>query len=79
MEILSQVLELLKKHNFKLHITKCEFLKKKINYLGHIITENSIEPDPAKIEAIKKFARPQNQKHIRIFLGLCGFDRRFMK
>ena len=79
MEILSQVLELLKQHNFKLHISKCEFLKRKINYLGHIITETGIEPDAAKIKAVKNFARPQNEKHIRMFLGLCGFYRRFIR
>ena len=32
-----------------------------------------------KIKAVKKFLRPQNQKHIRMFLGLCGFYRRFIK
>ena len=77
-DLLTQVLELLKKHNFKIGIEKCEFLKKKVHYLGHIISEHGVSPDEEKIEAVKKFAQPRNQKHIRMFLGLCGFYRRYI-
>ena len=77
--LLSQVLEMLKNHNFKLNIEKCDFLKKQIKYLGHIITDESVRPDPGKISAVQRFLIPENQKHIRMFLGLCGFYRRFIQ
>ena len=79
MDLLSQVLELLRRHNFKVEVGKCDFLKREVTYLGHIVTKDGIKPDPSKIKAVQKFLPPKNQKHIRMFLGLCGFYRRFIK
>jgi len=33
---------------------------------------------PKKIHAVKEFPRPQNNKHIKQFLGLAGHYRRFI-
>ena len=76
MEILTQVLELLKKHNFKLYLSKCEFLKQNPNFLEYIITEDGIKPDPDKIKAVKNFARSQNKsisEYFRDFADFIGF------
>ena len=78
MELLSQVFELLKKTNFKIGIDKYDFLKKEVHYLGHMISENGVAPDPDKIKAVKNFTRPQNQKHIGMSLELCGFYRKYI-
>ena len=32
--------------------SKCEFFKKKITYLGHVVSEKGIEVDPKKTEAV---------------------------
>jgi len=39
---LIQVLDRLREHNLKLQPDKCEFLRKEMIYLGHIITEDGI-------------------------------------
>ena len=78
MNLLKQVLDLLKQHNFKVEIDKCDFLKKKVHDLGHILSESGVKPDPNKIKAVRNFARPLNQKHVRMFLGFCGFYRRYI-
>jgi hypothetical protein len=49
-----------------------------VTYLGHIITENGVKPDPNKIIAVKKFPTPRNAKNIKQFLGLAGYYRRFI-
>lgn len=36
----------------KLQPDKCEFLRKEVVYLGHVITEDGIRPDPSKLEAV---------------------------
>ena len=47
--------------------------------LGHIISNQGIEVDKAKIELISKLPSPTNVKTIRKFLGHAGFYRRFIK
>ena len=44
----------------KLKPSKCEFFKKKITYLGHVVSEKGIEVDPKKTEAVQKWPIPKN-------------------
>ena len=55
---------------------KSHFLQKQIAYLGHVITQYGVKPDPRKIEAVQKFSRPKTRKNIKQFLGLIGYYRR---
>ncbi|XP_025161027.1 uncharacterized protein LOC112589987 [Harpegnathos saltator] len=65
--------------NLHLQPDKCEFLRKEVSYLGHVIGENGVKPDPKKIIAVKDFPRPRNAKNIKQFLGLAGYYRRFIQ
>lgn len=64
--------------NLKLQPDKCEFFRKKINYLGHVIGKAGVKPDPGKIKAVKKFPQPKNAKNVKQFLALAGYYRRFI-
>ena len=77
--LFNEVMSRLRKANWKLEPDKCELLKREVIYLGHIISEQGIKPDPKKIEAVKEFPRPKNIKNIRQFLGLAGYYRKFIK
>ncbi|KAL6417870.1 hypothetical protein ACFW04_012472 [Cataglyphis niger] len=70
--------ERLRQANLKLQPDKCEFLRKEVGYLGHIISDEGVKPDPAKIRAVKEFPTPRNAKNIKQFLGLAGYYRRFI-
>jgi len=61
---LIEVLQRLREHNLKLQINKCEFLRKEVTYLGHIISENGILSDPAKLSAVKNFPTPKKVRDI---------------
>ena len=37
---------------------KCEFMRDKLVYLGHVVQAGGVSPDPAKVEAIAKLAPP---------------------
>lgn len=63
----------------KLQPDKCEYLKPELQYLGHIITEDGVRPNPEKLKAVKEFPRPKHVKNIKQFLGLAGYYRRFIK
>ena len=51
---LRSVFEKLDQAGLHLKPSKCEFFKKRVEYLGNIISENGIETKPKKIEAIVK-------------------------
>ncbi|KAL4101250.1 hypothetical protein QTP88_021270 [Uroleucon formosanum] len=78
-EKLRDVFERLRNHNLKIQPTKCEFLKQQCMYLGHIISENGIQPDPKKIKSVLQFPTPASVKEIKSFLGLSGYYRKFIK
>ncbi|XP_050314887.1 uncharacterized protein LOC126749236 [Anthonomus grandis grandis] len=76
---LKLVFERLLSFNMKIQLDKCEFLKKDVEFLGHIITAEGVKPNPRKIEAIKNFKIPNTPKEIKSFLGLVGYYRKFIK
>jgi hypothetical protein len=75
---LREIFSRLRKFNLKLQLDKCEFLRKEVNYLGHLITEEGCRPDPSKVEVIKNFPRPENEKQLKRVLGIIGYYRRFI-
>lgn len=75
---LTDVFSRLRSFNFKLQPDKCEFLGTETNYLGHIITDKGIMPNPNKIKAISEIKRPKGTKDIKSFLGLVGYYRKFI-
>ena len=76
---LEAVFSHLSQHNLKLKASKCEFLKSKVTYLGHVVSEAGIETDPEKTEAIKTWPVPKTVKDVRAFLGFTGYYRKFIK
>jgi len=76
---LERVFKKLAEANFKLQLDKTEFLRKEVEYLGHVVTQQGIKPNPGKIEAIKRFEIPKTRKQIKSFLGLLGYYRKFIR
>ena len=73
------VLETLRDKQFYAKISKCEFFKKSITYLGHLITERGVEIDPSRIEKIKLWPTLRNIREVRSFLGFVGFLRKSLR
>ena len=63
-------LQLLREHQLYAKLSKCDFYRDIIQYLGHIILEEGISVDPEKIEAIKNCSTPKNVIEVRSFMGL---------
>ena len=76
---LTKVLERLREVNLKIKLSKCNFLKRELTYLGHTLTENGLKIVKDKVEAINKFPTPTNTKAILQFLGVSGYYRRYIK
>lgn len=76
---LKRVFEVASSYGLQLNFKKCNFLKRKINFLGHILEKGTIRPSTAKTSAVINFPEPKTQKHIQSFLGLSGYFRKFIK
>ena len=59
-------------------LSKCKIAARQVAFLGHVISQSGIQPDPAKIAAVRDIPRPQCIKDIRSFLGLAGYYRKFI-
>ena len=76
---LNKVLQRCEDQHLVLNWEKCHFMVTEGIVLGHKISGEGIEVDPAKVEAIEKLPYPRDIKGIRSFLGHAGFYRRFIK
>jgi hypothetical protein len=75
---LREVFSQYRKYNLKLQPDKCEFLRKEVNYLWHLITEEGVRLDPQKVIAIENFPAPTCEKQLKSFLGMASYYRRFI-
>ena len=75
---LEKVFQRLQEAGLKLKLQKCSFFKKHIQYLGHLLSDEGIQPLPEKLESIKNMPRLKNQKEVKQFLGLVGYYRKFV-
>ena len=78
LEHLEIVFQRLREADLKLKASKCNFFKKHIQYLGHLVSGEGIEPLPEKLEAVRKMPPPTTPKEVKQFLGLVGYYRKFV-
>lgn len=75
---LQAVLRRLEEAGLLLKPSKCDFARREISFLGHILSESGIKTDPAKIEKVKSFPTPTTPTEVRAFLGLANYYRKFI-
>ncbi|KAJ9513279.1 hypothetical protein QJQ45_001317 [Haematococcus lacustris] len=76
---LRQVLELMRAHKLFAKLSKCEFNRPELAFLGHIVGRNGVAVDPAKVKVVAEWPQPRGLKELQAFLGLCNFFRRFIR
>ena len=75
---LNIVFEKFQKAGLKIKLSKCQFFKSHLHYLGHRISANGLELLPEKLEAIKNLAPARNIDEAHHILGLLGYYRPFI-
>ena len=70
--------ERLRAANLKLTKRKCSFMKAQVQYLGHYISGQGLEPVPEKLEALVKMPPARDITEVRKFLGFVGYYRKFI-
>ncbi|GJU50220.1 hypothetical protein Tco_1219775 [Tanacetum coccineum] len=73
------ILELLRKEKLYAKFSKCDFWINIVQFLGHVIDNQGIHVDPAKIEAVKNWESPTTPTEVHQFLGLAGYYQRFIE
>ena len=77
-EHLRQVLDRLSEHGIIINLSKCEFGVKELNFLGHRVNSQGIQPLPDRVKAVADFPTPTSLRKLREFLGLVNFYHRFI-
>ena len=55
--------------NLKLNFDKCQITQRQVNYVGHLVTDKGLKPDPNKVRAMREMPAPNSKEEIRSFLG----------
>jgi len=76
---LRTVFERARSVNLKFKLSKCTFAQREIKYLGHVVTADTIRPDPELTRKMREFPRPVNKKSVSSFVSCGGFYRRFIR
>lgn len=74
----SEVLDILSRHQLWLKPEKCEFSKPEVEYLGLLISRNKIRMDPGKVKAVTDWPAPRNLAELQRFVGFANFYRWFI-
>ena len=72
LERLSLVVDRLSKPSIRLKPKKCSFGRKKIQFLGHLVSTPGIEPLPETCESVKDFPRPLTVTDVQSLIGLTS-------
>ena len=76
---LEEVFKRLRAAGLTLKPSKCVFARSQVHFLGHVISQEGIRPNPEKVSAIEKYPVPKTVKDVRAFLGICNYYRRFVR
>ena len=74
-----RVLEILAEHKLFLGPEKCKFHRKQNEYLGLVISENTVAMDPIKVAGVREWPTPESRTDVQAFVGFVNFYRRFIQ
>ncbi|MCG8045846.1 MAG: RNase H-like domain-containing protein [Candidatus Thiodiazotropha endolucinida] len=74
-----KVLARLKETGLKLGPDKCHLLKTEVTFLGHVVSERGVLPNPNNVAKILRFPIPTTPTQVKQILGLGSYYRRFIK
>ena len=75
---LEKVLQRAQQQNLKLNKDKSQIKLKEIKYIGHILSEDGIKPDPKKVTAVTEMKPPTTKEELQRFLGMTTYLSKFI-
>ncbi len=78
-QTVKRVLQCLRGNKLFLKAEKCEFEVLETEYLGVIISQDSVHMDPVKVTGIAEWPTPTKKRELQSFLGFMNFYQKFIK
>lgn len=75
---LKAVLHRIQEYGFTVKLEKCSFGQNKIKYVGHLIDQHGLRPDPANIQVIQALPPPSDVSGVRSFLGAINYYGKYV-
>ena len=79
MSTLGKVLDRFRQHNLKLKAAKCLLFQDYVVFLGKLVSQISIAPNPSSIEVVRDWPQPASKKDVERFMGLANYHRSHIK
>jgi transposase InsO family protein len=76
-KIMKEVLQKLLEAGVRLNYKKSVLRQEKVKFIGYIISQGSVQMDPARVEAINQFKPPTDKKQLMSYLGCLTYLARF--
>ena len=75
---LETVLKRLNEYNATINTAKCKFGVEKVEFVGHTISSEGVQPLHSNVEGIMNILEPANKKELQSFLGAANYYRKFV-
>lgn len=75
---LRDLLERARSSGLRLNKDKCKFLEPELPYIGHLLTQEGVKPDPKKVAAIVDMPSPTSTDGVKRFLGHVTYMSKFI-
>ena len=76
---LREVFQRFKDANLKINPRKCEFFRQHVPFLGHIVSRDGVQADPAEASAVCQYPVLKSVTEVESFLGLCSYYRQYVR
>lgn len=77
-ENLKKLLDRARKANLKLNSKKMNLKKQQVKFMGHVITQDGLKPDPDKVKAVKNMPKPKCKQEALSLLGFINYLAKFL-
>lgn len=75
---LDRVMQRIETAGLKLNRGKCAIRQSQLRFLGHLINQSGIRPDPGKVEAIQQLPPPTDAQELKRVLGMVNYLGRYI-
>lgn len=79
LQSLTEVFSRFRSAGLKLKAKKCQFAQTQVTFLGHVVSNQGLQPDARNLEKVRRWPTPRTATEVRAFIGLCSYYRRFIK